>query len=265
MDDDEIRTLTSLAVEAAKIGAAAHRAGWSEGFSVTAKGEHGDVVTNVDVAAESAIREFLLASRPGDSFVGEESAPLHQDSGVRWIVDPIDGTANYLRRSENCAVSVGVEIDRDHVIGVVHQSATGKVWIGSPLEAARNGTPIGVAKRWQLSETVWATGFAPTPTDRERQLALFNILMRNVRDCRRTGSPAIDLANVAEGTVDGYVEFGLGLEDYAGGAALVTAAGGHVDIIDISPWTGPLVIAAGTHELVAAMREVVRSAGIPNT
>ena len=265
MDHDEIKDLTDLAIEASKIGAAIQQEGWSTGFSVEAKGTHGDVVTDIDVAAEAAIRDFLTAKRPNDSFIGEESAPLNKDSGIRWIVDPIDGTANYLRRSENCAVSVGVEVNDDHLIGVVHQPATGKIWVGTPSEATRNGTSIEVAKRSTLAETVWATGFAATPIDRERQIVLFNNMMTVVRDCRRTGSPAIDLANVAEGTVDGYVEFGLGLEDYAGGVALVKAAGGHVDIVDVSPWRGPLVIAAGTSELVTSMREIVRSAEVPNT
>ncbi|MFN3256334.1 MAG: inositol monophosphatase family protein [Ilumatobacter sp.] len=264
MEHALIEELTTTAIEAAAVAAEVQRAGWATGFRVNAKGDHGDSVTDIDIAAEAAIRQCLKIARPDDSLIGEESDAPSELARICWIVDPIDGTANYLRRSDDFAVSIGVAVDGKHIVGVVQQTATGRIWVGSPEECARDGEPIRVAQRSNLADSIWATGFTTDPHDRERQLRFFSHLMTSVRDARRTGSPALDLAHVADGTVDGYVEFGLGHWDYAAGAALVAAAGGVVDIIDVAPWKGPLVIAAGTQFLVDEMRNVLRRAQVPN-
>lgn len=260
-----IDELTRTAIEAAEIGAQVHRAGWACGFAVRAKGDHGDSVTEIDLDAERAIRTFLSSARPDDSVIGEESEIPTRLAPICWIVDPIDGTANYLRRSADFAVSIGVTIDGEHAIGVVQQTAADRQWVGSPSGCRRNGEPAAVAQRSDLADTVWATGFTTEPVARRRQLTFFCELMAAVRDTRRTGSPALDLAHVADGTVDGYVEFGLGHWDYAAGVALVTAAGGRVEVVDVAPWDGPLVVAAGTQHLVDGMKRVLRRSGVPNT
>ena len=255
--------LTAVAVEAGRIGAEVLRAGWAGELAVRPKGAHGDIVTEIDLAAEEEIRSYVTARRPDDAFIGEETTPRQVGADIAWIVDPIDGTANYLRRGDHCAVSIGVTVRGRHVVGVVVQPGIDRFWVGDPSGATRNGSPIRVAGRAGLAEAIWATGFAHAPTDRDRQISVFVEMMGAVLDCRRSGSPALDLAHVADGTVDGYVEFGLGAEDYAGGVALVRAAGGSVDVVDIHPWRGPLVIAAGSSALVSEMRELVRGCGVP--
>jgi myo-inositol-1(or 4)-monophosphatase len=151
-----IDELTRTAIEAAEIGAQVHRAGWASGFAVRAKGDHGDSVTEIDLDAERAIRTFLSSARPDDSVIGEESEIPTRLAPICWIVDPIDGTANYLRRSADFAVSIGVTIDGEHAIGVVQQTAADRQWV-----AARQGVDATASRPpWRSDRTL------PTPSGR---------------------------------------------------------------------------------------------------
>ncbi len=182
---------------------------------------------------------------------------------MRWIVDPLDGTANFVRGVPHFAVSIGVEVAGVPVVGVVHAVAMGELVTGVVGEAAtRNGTAITVAPVRALRDAVLATGFAPDREHRRRQGSVIGTLLAEIRDIRRFGNPALDLCAVASGRVDGFFEIGLGPWDYCAGQAIVSAAGGRVDVIDCSPWRGPLVV-AGADGLVAELVEALARAGVP--
>ena len=185
-----------------------------------------DVVTESDRSAERLIRKALLDARPDDAVVGEEGDDEPGSSGVRWIVDPIDGTVNFLYGIPQYAVSIAAELDGEVVAGVVLNVATGHEYtatLGGP--AQRDGVPIRVRAVVPLSERLIGTGFSYEAHQREIQAAALLHLLPRIRDIRRFGSCALDLCGVAQGSLDGYLEEGVNLWDHAAGGLVARAAG----------------------------------------
>jgi myo-inositol-1(or 4)-monophosphatase len=219
-----------------------------------------DVVTMADRASEELIRRHILGARPDDAFLGEEGDDVAGTSGVRWIVDPIDGTVNFLYGLPAFAVSIAAELDGEVVAGVVVDVAHGAVHAGSlGGPATRDGQVLAVRPPAPLSQRLVATGFSYLSDVRAVQGAAVARLLPQVRDIRRSGSCALDLCAVAAGMLDGYVEEGVNLWDHAAagliarlaGARLVTATGaGGRDLVVCGP-------DHGFDELLSA----VRSAG----
>ncbi|MFV0533702.1 MAG: inositol monophosphatase family protein [Cumulibacter sp.] len=193
---------------------------------IDTKSDPTDVVTAMDRACEALLRERLRELRPGDGVHGEEHAESEGRTGVRWIIDPIDGTVNYLYGLENYSISIAVEVDGDLVVGVVTKPATGE-----QFHAVRGGGaflddwPIGCSAPTELSLTLLATGFGYVPSRRAAQGAVVGALLAEVRDIRRMGSAALDLCNVAAGRVDAYYEWGTHIWDWAAGAVICREAG----------------------------------------
>ena len=257
----DLAALVVLATRAARAGVRVHRDGLTRVQQVDAKSTPTDVVTEVDREAERVIVDAILAERPDDAVLGEEATERAGRSGVRWIVDPLDGTTNYLYRYPAYSVSIGIEVDGELRAGVVHDSARDRVYTGIVgAGAACNGASIHVRDADDLATSLVATGFQPVPAVRAWQAQVLARVLPRVRDVRRGGSAAIDLCCVASGQVDAFYEAGLAEWDTAAGTAIVRAAGGVVQTIDRPTRPTPLVVAAGPR-IVEALVELLRQSG----
>ncbi len=207
-----------------------------------------DVVTAADKAVEKQILADLLTARPDDEVLGEEygGTTVPAAAGrVRWIVDPIDGTVNYLYGLPQYAVSIAAEVDGEAVAGVVHNAATGAVWTAAKGHGAwRDGRQLSGSTATELAQTLVATGFAYAAERRAHQGRVIAQLLPQVRDIRRMGSAALDLCAVAEGTIDVYFEKGLAAWDLAAGGLIASEAGLLVTGLSGRPPGPDLVLAA---------------------
>ena len=186
------------------------------------------MVSDADRDAEAAIQEILLGERPDDGLLGEEGA--HSDggsSGRRWVVDPLDGTTNFLYGLPAWAVSVALEDADGGAVGAVHDPVRDELFTAARGEGARlNGEPIRVTEPDGLGAALVATGFGYDAERRRTQAERLVAVLPHVRDIRRAGAAALDLCWVAAGRLDGYYERGLQPWDWAAGSILVTEAGG---------------------------------------
>jgi myo-inositol-1(or 4)-monophosphatase len=256
-----LASLRDLALRAAAAGAAVHRAHRGKRLEITAKATPTDVVTVVDHEAERAIVETIMAARPDDAVLAEEQARHEGTSGVRWVVDPLDGTTNYVYAWPAYGVSIGVEVDGRRAVGVVHDSALGRVYAAvAGGTATCDGAPIRVRDAVPLATALVATGFQPFPAQRTRQGLVLARLLAHVRDVRRGGSAAIDLCAVAAGHLDAYYELGLGAWDMAGGLVVAEAAGARVHELPVANARGPLVV-VGPPAVADALLRALEAAG----
>ncbi|WP_374999375.1 inositol monophosphatase family protein [Aeromicrobium sp. CTD01-1L150] len=189
-----------------------------------------DVVTEVDRAAEELIRSRLLAARPDDGFVGEEGDALEGTSGVDWVVDPIDGTVNFVYGIPVYAVSIAASIDGEVVAGFVVNIVTREQWAavrggGAWRWDGTSRQPLRAPAPADLSQMLVGTGFNYVREVRLRQAQAVARLLGHVRDVRRLGSAALDLCALAEGRLDAYVEQGLQPWDLAAGGLVATESG----------------------------------------
>lgn len=203
-----------------------------------------DVVTEVDRASEELIRGRILAERPDDAFLGEEGDDLPGTSGVRWVVDPVDGTVNLLYGLPAYAVSIAAEVDGEVVAGVVVNVATGNVWAAATGQGAtRDGRPIRTRPQGPIDRRLVGTGFGYLPEARALQADALTRLLPQVRDIRRMGACALDLCAVADGSLDAYLEEGVHLWDHAAGGLVAREAGA---VVRLRPgrWGGVAVLCA---------------------
>ena len=185
-----------------------------------------DIVTQVDKDAERLIHDRLAALRPGDGFIGEEGGRSASDTGISWLVDPIDGTVNFLYGIPQYSVSIAAIEDGRSVAGVVVDVARREVFEAALGGGARcDGRPIAVRPVVPLGQRLVLTGFNYVAEVRAKQAQAAALLLREVRDIRRLGSAALDLCAVGAGRADGYVEEGLHPWDGAAGGLVATEAG----------------------------------------
>lgn len=194
-------------------------------FKVKRKSEN-DFVTEMDVKSEMLLKEMLLGACPEDEFYGEETGGATRAVG-RWIVDPIDGTSNFMRGHRLYTISIAYEHDGVLQIGCVYCPGTDELFLAIRGEGATlNGHPIHVADT-PLRDAIVDLGFGHRiPENRERTMKVFPGLLSAISDVRRTGSAAYDLSCVASGRSDAFAELGLSLYDYAAGYVILTEAGG---------------------------------------
>ena len=218
-----------------------------------------DVVTAADQAVERLLVDAIRAARPEDGLLGEEGTSDPGTSGLRWVVDPIDGTVNYLYGIPQWAVSIGVEDPTGAVVGVVYDPAKDELWQavrgqGSTL----NGVALRCTEVTSLEQTLVATGFGYDARRRAAQAVILTDLLPIVRDIRRAGAGSLDLCAVAAGRVDAYYEQGLSPWDLSAGALIAREAGARVEGLRGRPPSHDLVLAAGPgvfdalHDLLAA-------------
>jgi myo-inositol-1(or 4)-monophosphatase len=210
-----------------------------------------DVVTAVDKASERLITDRLLGARPDDGVLGEEGASRAGTSGVHWVVDPIDGTVNFLYGVPAYAVSIAAEVDGVVVAGAVLNVATLELFTatcggGAHLTSPRLSAPValGCSSPPSLDRALVGTGFSYRAEDRRAQGTVVSELLLRVRDIRRIGSAALDLCHVAAGRFDAYYEAGLNPWDYAAGALIAAEAGVVVTGLPGRRFADPLAIAA---------------------
>jgi myo-inositol-1(or 4)-monophosphatase len=214
------------------------------------------MVSDADRAAEEAVSRLLRAERPDDGLLGEEGLSAEGSSGRRWVVDPLDGTTNYLYRYRAWCVSIALEdASGEGMVGVVHDPLAGETFQAERgLGAALNGAPIRVRDGGDIARALIATGFGYDPDVRAGQAEVLRRLLPQVRDVRRAGAAALDLCHVAAGRLDGYYERGLKRWDLAAGALIVREAGGVVRPVV----GGREGVAAARPALIDALVELTR-------
>ncbi len=240
----------------------------SEGVSVAAsKSSPVDVVTEADRETEALIRGLLAEARPDDGFFGEESGAERGSSGLTWLVDPIDGTVNFLYGIPHYAVSIAVvEGEPDPLTwkalaGCVVNPATGEVFTASLGGGAHlGGTELRVADSVELSQALVATGFAYDSAMRGRQGALVAGLLPLVRDIRRQGTASLDLCFVAAGRYNAYFERTLSPWDHAAGALIAREAGATVKGLGDAAPSRDFIIAAQP-DVAAALEAALTTLG----
>ena len=222
-----------------------------------------DVVTEVDKASERLIFDRLQSLRPHDGFLGEEGGSDESQSGVTWVVDPIDGTTNFLYNIPHYAVSIAAVEGPPNpdqwtlLAGCVVNPSTGDVYsAGSGLGAFRGTTPLQVRQPVDIAQALVLTGFAYGAHFRKHQARLFEDILPRIRDIRRMGTASLDLVMVAEGQADVYFERTISPWDFAGGAVVVQEAGGIVTgLRGAAP--GREAVFAGHPEMVARLHDLV--------
>jgi myo-inositol-1(or 4)-monophosphatase len=193
---------------------------------VRAKTTPTDLVSDADHAAEKLIRRELAARRPDDAILGEEGGSRAGGSGLRWVVDPLDGTVNFLFGIPHWAVSVACEDDEGALAGVIHDPLRGETFAAARRGQPTLGTsPIAGSTATELPTALVATGYAYDAEVRARQAEVSARVITRARDLRRGGSAALDLAWTACGRFDAFYERGLQPWDRAAGALLCARAG----------------------------------------
>jgi myo-inositol-1(or 4)-monophosphatase len=258
----DVDALRRLAEEAARAAGALLLAGL-DGVrtDVSTKSSATDMVSEMDRAAEALIVEVLLGARPDDGIVGEEGTDRAGTSGVCWVVDPLDGTTNYLYGLAGFGVSIAAEADGVVVAGAVLDVVRDELFsaqLGGG--ATQDGRPISASAATELATALVATGFSYDATRRERQAAVLHQVLPRVRDIRRFGAAAVDLCSVACGRVDAYYERGLAPWDLAAGGLIAREAGAEVTGFGGGPAEAGAVVAAAPG-IAADLRELLISAG----
>lgn len=202
---------------------------WADKFEVREKGPS-DLVTEADLASQDAIREVILRAYPEHGFVGEESsAPFDAEAEFCWIVDPLDGTTNYVHRLPHFAVSIGLVSRGEPVAGVIFDPMHGECFTAGRGQGARlNGRPIRVSSATNLSQALVAASFSAKVEAGSDEIAQFEAALLQCQAVRRTGSAALNLAYVAAGRFDAFWAVSTKSWDVAAGVLLVTEAGGVV-------------------------------------
>ncbi|MDR6905384.1 myo-inositol-1(or 4)-monophosphatase [Agromyces sp. 3263] len=251
-----------IAVRAAEFALTARRAGVSVAAT---KSSPTDIVTAVDRDTEALIRSLILDARPDDGIVGEEDATHVGTSGLDWVVDPIDGTVNFLYGIPSWAVSIAVvegaagsDVSGTTLAGVVVNPVSGETFEATAGGGARlAGRELAVNAGVALPAALVATGFSYSAERRRAQAAVVHELLPQVRDIRRIGAASLDLCALAAGRIDAYYERGLNAWDHAAGALIAREAGAHVAGPRGGRESTELLVAAAPglyEELTAALR-----------
>ena len=235
--------MLSIAIKIAREAGKLQRDHFGEVQAVN-QASHHDIKLQMDVDCERLIERQILQAFPGHSIIGEEESHGDPGSEYRWVVDPLDGTVNYTYGIPHYCVSIALQQrgaatsslssalgGYESVVGVVFDPMRDELFtVEKGKGAFLNGKPIRVSDRAQLGEAILSLGFSKTEESIERGLRNYQILVRKARKLRALGSAALDLAYVAAGRIEAYLEFKVSLWDIAAGILLVQEAGGKVDL-----------------------------------
>ncbi|SCL60058.1 myo-inositol-1(or 4)-monophosphatase [Micromonospora eburnea] len=248
--------LLDLAMAAASEAGRTLAGGRAAPHSVDIKSSPGDVVSELDRASERLIVETLLAARPDDGILGEEGGERAGSSGIRWVIDPLDGTLNFLRGTSAFAVSIAAEIEGESVAGVVYEPATSRTYAAVRGHGAWcDGRPITASRQKRLSHALVGTGFGHDLALRAQQASLLGDVAKRVMDIRSSGSAALDLCAVAAGHLDVYYECDTRLWDRAAGTLIAAEAGAAISG-RVPGRPGDELVIAGSAPLVDAIRDL---------
>jgi myo-inositol-1(or 4)-monophosphatase len=243
LDRTQLAAFLSTAVEAARRGAA-ELEGWRTRFTFKEK-SRADLVTDADHASQKVVKDTLLTAFPDHLFLGEEECVGRSIEGTRppldappvWVVDPLDGTANYVHDVPAYCVSIGLWAGGKPVVGVIHDPRMNEVFTAAAgLGAFLNGKPMRVSAVPRLGDGMISTGFPANHAAQFRNLEAWAKVIAHAQSLRRTGSTALNLAYVAAGRFDGYWAYDNYAWDVLAGAVLVTEAGGTLTTADGLPF-----------------------------
>jgi myo-inositol-1(or 4)-monophosphatase len=190
-----------------------------------------DIKLEIDAQAQELISNLLLEEFPAHALYGEEGVVGDQSSDHQWIVDPLDGTVNYFYGIPHFCISIALRLSGEIMVGVIYDPIRNEMWAGQKGDGSKlNGSRIHVSVRTELAEAVISIGLAKTGETIDTNFPLLQQMIHRVRKCRVLGSAALDMAYVACGRFDAYIETGISLWDIAAGWLLVENAGGTVDL-----------------------------------
>ena len=211
------------------------------------KSSSSDYVTSLDRQIESGIVQFIRKNRANDGILGEEGASRSGTSGIRWIIDPIDGTSNFVYSIPYFSISIAIEAEGEIVAGVVADLSSNDIFDAVKGHGSRcNNQVIKVNDNDSLQSAIVTTGFSYRPERREFQGGMLQHILPRIGDIRRFGSAALDLCWLATGRVDAFYEEGLNLWDYAAGSLIVSEAGGTVRTLNLAHGIN-LLLATNAH------------------
>jgi len=235
-----------IAVRAAQAAGEVLRQNFGTALEVNEFAAH-DIKLDLDVRTQELITEILLGAFPDHAIFGEEGIAGNQASDFQWIVDPIDGTVNYFYSIPHYCISIALRERGEIIVGVIYDPQRDELWQverGGP--ATLNGKPIAVSSRTKLSDATLSIGFSKTDTTIAAGLPLLEKYVSRARKCRLMGSAALDLAYVASGRLDAYIEQSVSLWDVAAGKLLVEAAGGHFEMTERQDTPGKISVVASS-------------------
>lgn len=219
-----------LAHEAARAAGGLLRANFGLALQVDENLAH-DIKLELDKRTQTLIESMILARHPDHGIYGEEGIRGDADSEYQWIIDPIDGTVNFFYGIAHFAVSIALRRAGEILLGVIYDPMRDELWSverGHP--ATLNGLPISVSDRMELSDAIVSVGVSKTLESVDASLPLFTRMVRSAKKCRMMGSASLDIAYVACGRLDAYIEGQISLWDIAAGLLLVESAGGKIDL-----------------------------------
>jgi myo-inositol-1(or 4)-monophosphatase len=242
-------TYLNTAIESARAAGELIRRNLGTSLVVNAEEAH-DLKLQLDVSAQELITKVLLEQFPDHAVLGEEGSCGPADAEHQWIIDPIDGTVNFFYGIPHFCISIALRERGTLILGTIFDPVKNELWSVSRGEPAfLNERPIRVSSRTLLSESIVSVGLSKSPRAIEAGLKIFNVLIRRARKCRMMGSAALDLAYVASGRIDAYIETSVNLWDIAAGWLLVEAAGGKMTVqpstieenkLSVTAWNGQL-------------------------
>lgn len=249
MNSELLELAESIAVQAGEFALAQRRAGHTATHTKT---NELDVVTQVDRDTEAMVLSMIQQARPHDSIMGEEGSNVQGTSGITWVVDPIDGTVNFLYDNGQWAVSLGIVEGDPHpgtwnqLAGVVFNPTAKEVFRATADGPAElNGREIRANLDTPLSHALVATGFAYERKKSEWQARALASVIPEIRDLRRMGAASLDLCSVASGRLDAYYEIGIKPWDYAAGSLIAARAGATLGGLAGAPYGEDMMLAAG--------------------
>jgi len=220
-------TALAVAVKAARAAGKVMHANWHKPKHVNCAEAH-DIKLELDVRCQALIEKILRGAFPAIPVLGEEGISGDMNAAYRWVVDPIDGTVNYFYGMPHAAVSIALEHEQKSVVGVIYDPFTDELWTtvkGGPTRL--NGKIVRVSTRGKLDEAIVAMGFSKSKENLDKSMPHLNRLARRTKKIRIMGSAALELAYVASGRLDAYIERRINLWDVAAGSLLVENAGGE--------------------------------------
>ncbi len=248
-------TPLTVAIDAAREAGAMLRENFEGQLAVNERTAH-DIKLELDVRVQDLITRRILHAFPAHAIYGEEGLAGDQDSRTQWIVDPIDGTVNLFYGIPHFSVSIAMRTEDRINVGVIYDPMRDELWSaerGGP--ALLNGRDIRVSERTNIGDAILSIGFAKSNKAIDHGLPLFTQMIYRARKCRMMGSAALDMAYVACGRIDAYIEQHISLWDVAAGILLIEAAGGRVrltprddgtDKFSILAWNGRLPLETET-------------------
>jgi myo-inositol-1(or 4)-monophosphatase len=232
------------ALDAARAAGALIRDHFGRPLTVNSEEAH-DIKLELDVRSQALITDLLLERFPEHAILGEEGSAENTATEFEWVIDPIDGTVNYYYSIPHFCISIALRKKGEIIVGAIYDPMRDELWHAeSGGKAFLNNKPIEVSQSIDISQSVVSVGMAKTTAEIEVGLSIFQDLLIRARKCRMMGSAALDLAYVATGRFDAYIERSVNWWDIAAGVLLVNCAGGRLDIAPSAVQSGKLSVIA---------------------